>query len=88
MSFTAAVVEKTVFGNKRMIKGTWVNDGGSTGGDITTGLARCDAMSLQITGASAAALAPSVNEVLPLAGGVVTVVTNANDAGNWIAEGV
>ncbi len=91
MAFTVVVnssPQKTVFGNKRIVSGTWVNDGGSTGGAIATGLALCEQLIPVLTGASAGALAPSVNETLPKAAGSVTIVTNANDAGNWIAWGI
>lgn len=88
MAFASALVEKTVFGNKRIHKGTFTNDGGSTGGDIATGLNRVDHIQLQHTGSAAVASAPAVNETLPLASGAVTIVTTADASGVWIAEGV
>lgn len=88
MAFTATVQEKTVFGNKRIHKGTFVNDGGSTGGDITTGLQNCDALILIPVGSSVHTNAPVVNETTPVAGGVMTIVTDANVSGDFIAIGV
>ena len=83
-----AAPQNTIFGNKRIASGTWTNTGGSTGGAIATGLALAEQVILQLTGASAGALAPSVNETLPKAAGSVTIVSNANDTGNWIAIGI
>lgn len=88
MAFTYVVSEKTVFGNKRVHKGTFTNTGGSTGGDIETGLARVDFISLQHGGAAVVSDAPAVNETLPLASGAVTVVTAADADGFWWAEGI
>lgn len=91
MAFTVVVnsaPQNTVFGNKRVASGTWANTGGSTGGDINTGLNTVEQFILQVTGVSAQALAPSLNEVLPVAGNAITIVTNANDAGNWFAIGI
>lgn len=89
MAFASAVLDQTVEGNKRVVTGTYTGSGGGTGGDIATGLSRVDFISLQPGGASAFALAPVVNETLPLAnGGAVTIVTNANETGYWRAEGV
>jgi hypothetical protein len=88
MAFISAITEKTVFGNKRIHKGTFENTGGSTGGDIETGLQRVDFIHLQHSGASAVASAPAVNETLPLVGGAVTIVTTGDADGYWSAEGV
>lgn len=90
MAFTVVVnsaPQQTIFGNKRIASGTWANDGGSTGGDITTGLAKVEQMILQGTGDTAQVLAASVNEALPVST-AVTIVTNANDSGNWLAIGI
>lgn len=88
MAFTTAITQRpTAIGNKRMSAGTFANGGGSTGGDIDTGLNRCEAIWLQHTGAAVSADAPVVNETLPVAGSAVTIVTTADTSGNWIAMG-
>lgn len=89
MAFTSTVERKNqVLGNLRVNVGTYTSDGGSTGGNINTGLARCDALILQPKGSSVTTNAPSVNETMPGAdGSAVTIVTDANEVGAWIAIG-
>jgi hypothetical protein len=87
MAFASAVSEISVFGNKRIVWGTYTNTGGSTGGDIATGLNKVDTIKLQPTGAAVVASAPSVNETLPLSSGDVTIVNTANEVGQWVAFG-
>ena len=88
MAFASTITQRpTAMGNKRISAGTFTSDGGSTGGDINTGLNRCEAIWLQHTGAAVTTDAPSVNETLPVAGSAVTIVTTANALGNWIAMG-
>lgn len=79
--------EKTVFGNKRIVTGVYTNTGGSTGGDIATGLSQVDAVFLQPKGSAILANQPVVNEAFPLNGGAVTVVTTADEIGTFIAVG-
>jgi len=88
MAFTSAITERGVQGNKRVNRGTYTNTAGSTGGDITTGLNRCDEFRLIPNDTSVESNATVVNETLPVAGGVVTIVTDANQSGYWTAEGV
>ena len=87
MAFTASRTGYTVAGNKIMAWGTFTNDGGSTGGDINTGLHRCESMFFAGSGAAAIADMPSINETLPCAGSAVTIVTTANATGFWFAFG-
>jgi len=86
MAFSSTITETTVFGNKRVAFGTFTGDGGSTGGEIETGLDRVDMIHLQQSGSSAVN-ATSINETLPLASGDVTVVTAPDMVGFWIAYG-
>lgn len=86
-AFAYTVEDKTVFGNKRVHTGTYTPSGGSTGGDIVTGLNHVDFISLQTTGSAVSADHPSANETFPLASGTVTIVTTANKAGIWLAVG-
>ena len=87
MAFTYEVTERTQMGNKRVHYGTFTSAGGSTGGDIKTGLHSCEFIVLQQKGSAVVADAPVVNEDLPLNGGAVTIVTTANAVGYWRAEG-
>lgn len=89
MAFTDAIITEgtTVFGNKKVVYGTFSNDSGSTGGEVETGLDRVDAFLMSHTGSSVVASAPVANETFPLGSGDVTIVTVADTAGVWIAIG-
>ena len=87
MAFTSAKTGFTVEGNNRMAYGTYTNTAGSTGGNIDTGLPLCDMIILQPNGAAVSANANAVNETLPVAGAAVTIVTDADEDGYWIAFG-
>jgi hypothetical protein len=87
MAFSFAITKVSYFGDKKIVYGTFTNAGGSTGGDIKTGLINCELLQLQHTGAAVAANAPVVNETFPVAGGEVTVVTDADKSGSFIAYG-
>jgi hypothetical protein len=71
----------TVFGNKKVAIGTYVNDGGSTGGAIITGL-----MKIDYWNADSATGTPSV--VGTVSGGTLTLTTTANQTGTWMAVGL
>ncbi|RSD36521.1 MAG: hypothetical protein CI952_38 [Methanohalophilus sp.] len=87
MAFAYEVTDRGVFGDKKYTRGTYTNALGDTGGDINTGLGLCEMLILQPTGASAIATAPVVNEILPVDGSAVTVVTADDEDGMWIAFG-
>lgn len=87
MAFSASKTDETVFGNKRVTMGTFTNTGGSTGGDINTGLHVCEKIFLQCGGSAVSADAPAINETLPCAGSSVTCVTTADVDGWWMAIG-
>ena len=87
MAFTSAVTQKTVFGNKRVHIGTYTNGSGDTGGDIETGLNKVEACVLIPTGSSVQTNAPVANETFPLESGDVTIVTDDNADGAWVAIG-
>ena len=89
MAFDSSVTQRPTggFGNEAISRGTFTNDGGSTGGNINTGLRTCKAIYLQYGGAAAVTGAPAVNETLPCAGNAVTIVTAANADGTWMAWG-
>lgn len=90
MPFTAVVTERGYSDSKRKYSGTYVNTGGSVGGDIVTGLARVDSVKLQPTGATVKTDASVVNETFPVNNltGAVTIVTTADESGVFEAEGV
>ena len=90
MAFTSTINNNGVpnlAGIKKVVTGTFLNDDGSTGGDIQTGLRRVENFQLQHTGSAVVASAPVVNESFPTATGDITIVTVANTAGVWRAEG-
>lgn len=89
MAFTAVVTRRGITADgRREYEGTYVNDGGSTGGDILTTLNRCDVMILQAIDTTVEANAPVINETFPVVGGAITIVCDANESGVWIARGV
>jgi hypothetical protein len=87
MAFTSAITEQYCQGNKLVSIGTFTSAGGSTGGDIDTGMSMCEKIVLTVGGSAAATNAPVVNETLPLAGNAITIVSDADETGYWRAEG-
>ena len=88
MAFTSSITVRPVaVGNRRMSHGEYLSGGGSTGGDINTGLRTCDLIILQPLGAAVGTNQSVVNETLPVAGSAVTIVTDANQGGYWQAWG-
>jgi hypothetical protein len=77
MPFASARTDRTVFGNKRIVFGTYTSTSGSTGGVIASGLGQVTHVNLTSTTTS--------NTVRPTwtatSGGSVTIVTGANDVG-------
>ena len=90
MAFTVTIFESQPIGSVRLVIGKFVNDGGSTGGDIKTGLNTVYAVTLGSKGSSILANQAVYNETLPLtnAGGTVTIVTTANETGSFIIAGI
>ena len=88
MAFAYTIDTQTVFGNKRVIMGTFTNGAGDSGGDIVTGLQVVDFATLQSTGDTVIAAAPTINETFPSAPGTLTIVNTANEDGIWMAIGV
>jgi len=87
MAFTSTVTQRTVFGDAKVVYGTFTNTSGSTGGDIATGLNTVDFISLAHTGSAVVASDPVANETFPFSGGDVTIVTVADADGLYMAVG-
>ena len=86
MAFAYTKIDDIAMGNKRATYGTFTNGGGSTGGDVYTGLARIELMVFAPTGSAVHADAAVANETMPCSD-PVTIVTTANVNGNWLAIG-
>lgn len=89
MAFTATKIFETVMGNQRVVFGKYVNDSGSTGGNINTGLHHCEGMLLTNWGSSIVADGATVNEDFSsaVAGSAITIIATANSSGYWMAFG-
>jgi len=83
MAFTSTIVSRTVFGNKKIVIGTY-DGGGDNGGDIATGLHICEIL---IPVPSTATGNTTVAETFPIAGSAVTVASGADIDGAFIAIG-
>lgn len=87
MAITTTKDIDTVIGNMRLTGGTTTISGGSTGGDLNTGLHQCLACWFVGAGAAVVADDTSVNETFPCDGSAVTIVTTANAPLRWFALG-
>lgn len=87
MAFSYTILRRTVIGNMRLVVGTYVNGTTDTGGAINTGLRTVEFFTAQPIGSSAGSSVAVVNGSFPIHGGVVTIVTEANEDGVWLAIG-
>lgn len=87
MAFSNTIEHRNFAGNKRVHDGHW-DATDVTGGDIDTGLMRCELLMLSHKGDAVEAAAAVVNETLPDSGNEVTIVCTSGDAGYWIAIGI
>lgn len=90
MAFSSAITESITIGDKKVTFGTFTTSSTDTGGDINTGLAMCEYIKLNYSGASAGATCPMVNETMVaggIAGNAITVVHAASADGYWWAFG-
>jgi len=88
MAFESAITKRGKIPGSGLVHcGTYTNGSGDTGGDINTGLLKCEAIFLQSGGSSVIATAPVVNETLPCTGSAVTIVTADDEDGTWMAIG-
>ena len=87
MAFTVTNIKREIWSQSEVVIGKYVNDGGSTGGNIESGLHHVDACFLQEWGSGIVANRDVVNESFPLASGQVTIVTTANTSGSFMIIG-
>ena len=87
MAFVYTVTSTASFGDKKAVYGTYTSSASGTGGNILTGLQSCENISLTQLGTAVTTGAPVVNETFPVVGGVVTIVTDADATGTFIAIG-
>ena len=86
MAFTFTKTKESVAGDIRITMGTFTSASGSTGGDIYTGLQKVDGMVLTHKGSATVATFPVISETFPKVD-PITIVTEANGAGYWLAYG-
>lgn len=91
-TFTVAITKQTVMGDVRVVFGTFAAAGGSTGGEIATGLNYL--YHIDITPFASAVVvggAGSISETKPTASigttGTVTLICTADTTGTWVAYG-
>lgn len=87
MAFAYTITGQTFFGDKKIIYGTFTSSASGTGGDILTGLRVCESFTLTQKGSAITTGAPVVNETFPVAGGAITIVTDADVVGTYVAFG-
>lgn len=88
MAFAITELTTNVFGNKKVVTGVYTNTASGTGGEVKTGLSRVEGFFLAVKDTSTSAAMPVYNETLPLGSGNVTIVTTADEIGNFIAIGI
>lgn len=86
MAFTFTKTAEIPVGQQRVTMGTYTSAGGSTGGDIYTGLQKINQLILQPKGEAVVAGHHVVNETFPIVD-PATIVSGANEAGYWMAVG-
>lgn len=90
MPFTSAVTGNFPgTGSRQRVIGTYTSTGGSTGGDVQTGLSVVEDFTIKPRGAVVIATQSVINETFPLntTNGAVTIVTSADEVGFWEAWG-
>jgi len=87
MAIANTIIDRTVWGDKRVVYGKSVISGDTNTGDVATGLSKVEILLPVVKGATQKGF--SVNEDFPLSGGDVTVVTESNNQTfYWLAIGV
>ena len=85
MAFSYAVSGETIWGNKRVKWGTFTNTALTSGGAVVTGLSHCDVFMPNVTSHSWST-APKVTRTA--GSGSVTIATENNQDGEWLAIGL
>jgi len=80
---TYTITKTTVWGDLRVVMGTYTNAGSSTGGAIVTGLNEV----FYFNSSCGTSQAATVN-LVTISGGTVTMTCVDNEDGKWIAIGV
>jgi hypothetical protein len=86
-TFTSTITHISIADDLIVTYGTYVSSGDAEGGDINTGTDRCLFIKLAKLGDAVSTGVPSVDETMPCPGKAVTVVTDANESGIWMAIG-
>lgn len=88
MAFSYEVTDKTIFGNKRVMLGYYINStAGDTGGAIDTGLDQVQYVTF--TPATVTTTPPRLSSTtLPTTSGSITLATGAGDDGYFMAIGL
>jgi len=89
MAFAMAITSRVDggYGAEAFVYGTYTSTGGSTGGEVVTGLLSCKGLHLQPKGSAVISTQSVVNETFPVNGGSITIVTSADEVGQWFANG-
>ena len=90
MAFTSAITQRDIWGSMAVSMGTFASSAGAKGGNIDTGLNRCYGLIVQPGGAAVTSNASVVNKTFTangLTGTAITIVTDADVTGNWMAFG-
>lgn len=87
MAFAYTIEQETVFGNLRVVTGTYDLDGVATG-EIVTGLNSVVYADCRVKAAAVSDTVPVLNEDFPLVGGDLTIVGTDGMTGNFIALGL
>ena len=91
MAFTATIQNEIHIGGTRIVNGYYTNSAGSTGGAIKTGLGTVYTMVLtqQAAAVSTNGHVVSSTTAFPISAtdGSVTIITNSNESGSFVAIG-
>lgn len=86
MVFSSTITKRTVIGNVRTSYGNFTS-GGTTGGDVATGLTAVDFFAITHKDTAVEANCPVANETFPDAPAAITIVTDSGKDGVWMAIG-
>lgn len=90
MTWSSSVIQKMRFGRNRVHFGSFTSSGGTTGGNIDTGMRLCDFLlgwQRKITAPTELIGVDEDFSAGPIPGNAITIVTEAAVVGFWIAVG-